>query len=144
MKKLVKESIIKLIEKSNNVYLSTVDEEGWPNTKCMFARDRDGVRTFYLSTNTSSMRVSQIRKNMKACLYFCNEKRFKGLMLKGKIEVCTDQKTRERLWKPTDVMYYPQGVHDDDYCVLKFNAEEGNYYHGLNKEIFQIEELEKE
>ena len=38
-------------------------------------------------------------------------------------------------------MYYPEGVDDPDYCVLKFTAEKGNYYHGLKNTDFIIEDL---
>lgn len=45
---------------------------------------------------------------------------------------------------PGDEIYYPEGVDDEDYCVLRFTAEKGNYYHKLTKEIFSLEELEED
>ena len=63
-------------------------------------------------------------------------------MLVGHIEVCTDHETKALIWKDRDIMYYPQGVDDPDYCVYKFVAEKGNYYHGLTNIDFDISELE--
>lgn len=60
------------------------------------------------------------------------------------MKVCTDRASRERLWKDSDRMYYPKGVDDLDYCVLKFTAQRGNYYHGLKNADFSIGELEEE
>jgi len=41
-----------------------------------------------------------------------------------------------------DIIYFPQGVEVPDYCVYRFTAEKGNYYHGLENIDFIIEELE--
>lgn len=56
----------------------------------------DGIRQFYFSTNTSSMRVKQYMNNPNACIYFYHKGLFKyvGVMLKGKMEVLTDQETK--------------------------------------------------
>ena len=41
-------------------------------------------------------------------------------MLKGKVEVLTDQETKNMLWRPGDKMFYKKGVTDPDcfkvYC----------------------------
>lgn len=42
------------------------------------------------------------------------------------------------IWKEGDEMYYPQGVSDPDYCVLKFTAHEGRYYSNFRSETFKI------
>lgn len=38
-------------------------------------------------------------------------------------------------------IYYPNGIDDEDYCVLRFTAVRGNYYHGLKNLNFEIEEV---
>lgn len=62
-------------------------------------------------------------------------------MLTGTVEVCTDQYHKELLWRDGFEIYYPQGVTDEDYCVLKFTAACGNYYHKLENYSFSIEEV---
>ena len=49
----------------------------------------------------------------------------------GSMEVCTDKEHKTMLWREGFEMYYPKGIEDEDYCVLKFTAFKGNYYHGL-------------
>lgn len=128
-----------LIDKQGTVYISSVDEEGFPNTKAMNApRKREGIREFYFSTNTSSMRVKQYQENPKACIYFCDKRFYRGVMLKGRIEVLFDEENKEMIWLPGDTMYYSKGVTDPDYCVLKFTVEEGRYYSNFKSETFQI------
>lgn len=117
-----------------------MDAEGFPNIKAMLqTRKREGLKHIYLSTNTSSMRVSQFLKNNRACLYVCNTRFFKGVMLCGTMEILTDSTSKEMIWQEGDTMYYPEGVTDPDYCVLKFTAFAGRYYSGFKSEDFTIE-----
>ena len=37
-------------------------------------------------------------------------------------------------------LYYPGGVTDPDYCVLRFTAYDGRYYANFHSEDFQIGE----
>ncbi|MDR2146865.1 MAG: pyridoxamine 5'-phosphate oxidase family protein, partial [Tannerella sp.] len=65
------ETISNLIEKQSISLVSSIDENGYPNTKAMFAPvKREGIKTFYWHTNSPSMRVRQFRNNPKACVYF--------------------------------------------------------------------------
>jgi general stress protein 26 len=123
------ESVEKLIEHTTVSLISSIDENGFPNTKAMLPpRKREGLKTFYFTTNTSSMRVRQYRKNSKSCIYFFDKRFFRGVMLLGTMEVLTDQKTKDMIWRDGDAMYYPLGVTDPDYCVLKFTANQMRTY----------------
>ena len=128
-----------LIDKQSTAFLSSVDADGFPNTKAMLApRLREGLRVFYLTSNTSSMRAAQYRQNPKACLYFCDRRFFRGVMLLDTVEVLTDAAAKELIWREGDTMYYPQGVTDPDYCVLRFTAHQGRYYSNFKSEDFSI------
>lgn len=102
------------------------------------SRKREGIHTFYLTTNTSSMRVSQYKNNPKACLYFCDKRFFRGVMLIGTVEVLEDHESKMMIWQEGDTMYYPKGVHDPDYCVLKVTITKGRYYAKFQSETFDI------
>ena len=126
-----------IIDKTTVSIISSVDEEGFPNTKAMLPpRKREGIKNIFFTTNTSSMRAKQYSKNPKACIYFFDKRFFKGVMLKGTMEVLKDSKTKKMIWKNGDEMYYPKGVTDPDYCVLKFTAQNGRYYSNFKSENF--------
>lgn len=128
-----------LIDKASSSIISSVDSEGFPNTKAMLPpRMRDGIRYIYFSTNTSSMRVKQYINNSKACIYFYDKRFFRGVMLKGTMEVLQDTKSKEMIWHDGDEMYYPKGVTDPDYCILKFTAQRGRYYSNFKSEDFEV------
>jgi len=128
-----------LIDKSSTSIISSVDEDGFPNTKAMLkVRKREGIKYLYFSTNTSSMRVKQYLQNPKACVYFYDKRFFRGVMLKGTMEVLQDSESRESIWQVGDRMYYPKGVTDPDYSVLKFTALNGRYYSNFKSEDFDV------
>lgn len=129
-----------IVDKQTVAFLGSIDQERFPNIKAMLQpRNREGIRTFYFSTNTSSMRVAQFKENNRACVYFCDRRFFKGVMLKGTIEVLTDPASKEMIWMPGDTMYYKEGVTDPDYCVLRFTAFSGRFYSGFKSEDFSVE-----
>nr|WP_314466443.1 pyridoxamine 5'-phosphate oxidase family protein [uncultured Clostridium sp.] len=129
-----------LIDKQSVSFISSVDRMGFPNTKAMLPpRKREGIKTFYFTTNTSSMRVGQYKDNGNACIYFCDKRFFRGVMLRGTMEVLEDEASRQMIWRDGDTMYYPQGVNDPDYCVLKFTAIDGRYYSNFHSEVFNID-----
>ena len=134
------ETIEKLIDRAGVSIISSVDECGVPNTKAMLPpRKREGIKFFYFTTNTSSMRVGQYLKNSKACIYFFDKRFYRGVMLKGIMEVLQDNKTKEMIWREGDEMYYSEGVMDPDYCVLKFTAQNGRQYSNFHSVNFVIE-----
>ncbi len=130
---------LELFQKAEVTVVSSVAEDGFPNAKAMYVCTRDDMKTHYFSTNTSSVRAAQFMKNEKACLYF--QDKLCGLMLVGTMEICTDREHKQMLWTEGDEKYYPLGVDDPDYCVLKFTARRGNFYYHFEKDEFEIEEL---
>jgi general stress protein 26 len=134
------ETIGNLIDKAGVSIISSVDEDGFPNSKAMLPpRKREDIKHIFFTTNTSSMRVSQYLKNPKACVYFFDKRFFRGVMLRGTMEVLQDSASKEMIWNPGDEMYYPKGVTDPDYCVLKFTAQNGRYYSKFKSENFEVE-----
>ncbi|MCD9021935.1 pyridoxamine 5'-phosphate oxidase family protein [Cohnella silvisoli] len=139
MNLITRSHIISLVEDVRTIVVSSVDDNGYPNSKQMFKREHEGLNKFWFSTNTSSLRTQQFMKNPKASLYCVG--RNNGLMLIGEMKVCLDRESKEMLWSERDEKYYPLGVNDPDYCVFEFTSKIGNYYFNLEKHIFKIEEL---
>ncbi len=138
-----KEQIFEFIKKQKTTFLASVDEDGFPNLKAMFAPRKIEGNCFYFSTNTSSMRSQQFMKNSKASIYFYQRGRFRyeGIMLIGTMEVLQDTEIKKEIWQTGDSMFYKKGVTDPDYCVLKFTAVKGRHYCDLKTESFLIKDL---
>ena len=134
--------IERFVGKQDVSFVCSVDDDGFPNVKAMLKpRKRNSLKEFWFSTNTSSMRVRQYQDNPKASIYFYHKGliRYEGVMLKGTMEVLTDQATKDMIWRKGDSVFYKKGVTDPDYCVLKFTAESGRYYKDLKTESFTVE-----
>jgi len=130
---MTKEQVFEFIRKQKTAIISSVDQDGFPNTKAIFAPRKIDGSDFYFSTNTSSIRVAQYTANEKACLYFYRHGLFSdtGVMLIGTMQVLTDQAVKDELWRAGDGIVYKGGKTDPDYCVLKFTALKCRFYKDL-------------
>lgn len=128
-----------MADKLSTVFISYVDNEGFPVTKAMLKpRERNGIKEFWFTTNTSSNKVKFFRDNPKASLYFMDKRFHRGVSLLGTVEVLETSEAKQRIWQDGDTMYYKEGVTDPDYCVLKFTAFKGRYYSNFHSEDFDI------
>ena len=135
------ETIGNLIDKQSVSFISSVDENGYPNTKAMLAPvKREGIKTFYWHTNSPSIRIKQYRNNPKACIYFCDKRFFRGVMLKGTMEVIDDNDIKKEIWKDEFSMYYKGGADGGDFILIKFTAVSGRYYGNFHSEDFEIQQ----
>lgn len=133
------QTVTNLIDHQGVAYISSIDQDGYPNTKAMLPpRKREALEVFYFTTNTSSKRVKQYQQDPKACIYFCDRRFFRGVMLIGTMEVLQEATYKEMIWQTGDTMYYPKGVTDPDYCVLRFTAKKGRYYSNFQSKDFDI------
>ena len=133
------QTIGNLIDKQGVAFIGSVDSDGFPNMKAMLPpRKREGIKEIWFTTNTSSERVQQYLENPKASVYFYDKRFFRGVMLRGTMEVMEDATSKEMIWQEGDTKYYAGGVTDPDYCVLKFTAQNGRYYSGYKSEDFGI------
>lgn len=133
------QTIGNLADKATLTIIAYEDEQGFPVSRAMLApREREGIKVFWFTTNTSSNKVSCYRRNPKASVYFVDKRFFRGVNLVGTMEVLETAEAKERIWREGDTMYYPEGVTDPDYCVLRFTAEKGRYYSSFSSQDFDI------
>ena len=129
----LKQACVELMETADAAYLSTIGKDGYPHTRVvfnlrnkqqfpgqvtLFAQHRDDLM-IYVSTNTSSSKIRQIKADPRVSIYYCNPKQFRGVMLAGDIEIVDDSKVKKALWNDGWERYYPDGVDDPDYTVLR-------------------------
>ena len=137
---MTKDEIFAFIKKCKTAFISSVDGDGFPATRAMLAPRKIEGNDIYFSTNTSSRKVAQFLENNKACVYFYERGRFKytGVTVKGTVEVCTDQPTKDAIWRFGDTMFYKKGVTDPDYAVLKFTGTDAECYCDLKVETIKL------
>ncbi len=135
-----------LIQRSQFVELGFVDSQGMPHIrKTYIQQDYKSISRHFISTNTSSFHVQELLKNGKACLYYSDDKTFEGLCFYGTIKVHFEKEYKAYFWHEGDEKYYPKGIEDEDYCILEFCSEYGQYYGNMGKcriDVTQIDEKE--
>ena len=141
-----------LLETAEAAYVTTIDSNGFPQTRAMFNLRRKeqfpGLASLfeghqddffvYFTTNTSSPKIANIKTNPKVSIYYCKPAEFRGLMLAGEMKIVTDRTEKERVWQQGWEMYYPNGVHDPDHTVLRLRPVAAKYYHQLNSFHFDL------
>jgi len=122
--------IFEFISKQKTAFIASVDEQGFPVIRAMLAPRKIDGNTLYFTTNTSSKKIKHFTENKNSCVYFYKRGkiRYQGATLTGTMEICTDQPTKDMIWRKGDGFIYKKGVTDPDYCVLKFTAETCEYY----------------
>jgi general stress protein 26 len=122
-----------LMGSSDMAYVTTIDEDGLPQTRVMFnlrnlkafpglmklyvGHDEDFL--VYLGTNTSSEKMSQIHENPSVCVFYCDNEEYRSLMISGRAEIVEDTELKNQIWQHGWEIYYPQGPSDPDYTVLR-------------------------
>lgn len=128
-----------LIDKTTVATLCYTDAEGFPVCRTMLPpREREGIRLFWFTTNTSSQKVACLRRDPRASIYFVDRRFFRGISLVGTAEILETAEAKERIWRDGDDRYYKEGVTDPDYCVVRFAAVRGRYYSNFHSEDFFI------
>ncbi len=114
-------------------YLTTVDADGFPQTRAMFNlrnkerfpklallfKKQKSEFTIIFSTNTSSTKISDIARNPKVSVYYCLPSESRGVMFGGEIEIVADTNLKKALWHEGWEWYYPGGFDDPDHSVIR-------------------------
>jgi general stress protein 26 len=134
-----------LIRNSRFLILSTIDENRLPESRTLFnlrffrssqftELDKKPSSPFltWLATNTSSRKVSQLRRDGGCCLYYFNgDGLYEGICLKGNMHEENDPRIRDAIWTDEWNHYYPGGKDGGDFSVLRFEPSSARYYCGL-------------
>ncbi|NOY07645.1 MAG: pyridoxamine 5'-phosphate oxidase family protein [Spirochaetes bacterium] len=150
-----KQLSIELMEIAEAALLTTIDGNGFPYTRGMLNLRRTEqfpglIEMFkehrsdflvYFTTNTSSVKMDQIRGNPGVSVYYCKPDEWRGLMLGGIIEVVTDPGVKETIWQKGWELYYPGGANDPDYTILRLLPRFARYYHQLNFTQFNLKKV---
>lgn len=127
-----------LVNRSTIAMLGTIDAQGYPNIRALIKVENEDLRKIWFSTNTSSRKIPQLENNPKTCVYFVDFDKWMGLMLVGQVEILQDPESKQRIWHEGDEKYYPLGVNDPDFSVLRFTTQWGRYYHALTHTTFEL------
>jgi len=145
------------VQASENVYVSTLNEEGYPVTRVMFnlhnaerfpkqAAFFAGLNEsfhVYLATNAASSKVSQIRRTPRMSVYYHVQGSWQAMLVAGEAEVVSDTEIKRGIWQDEWSVYYEGGVEGTDYTIVRLRPVFAEYYHDLTKETLRLAEDER-
>jgi general stress protein 26 len=122
--------VLDVITQASTVQFSTINSGGYPVTRTMFnlrnqkmfpglADVMKATREIYLTTNTSLAKVNDLLNEPKCSVYYFLPDEFRGVLLYGIAETVKDTKVKKAIWQKGWEMYYPLGVTDPEYTVIK-------------------------
>lgn len=146
---------LKLMEVSEAAYITMIDSDGFPETRAMLnlrnAKKYPGLKDIfqqhnsdfltYFTTNMSSPKIERVKKNPKVCAYYCKPDEWRGLMVAGIMEIVDDKDIKYELWQDNWTMYYPGGVEDPDYVILRLQPTFLKGYHQLQQYTINMTEV---
>jgi general stress protein 26 len=141
---------LELMETADIVYFTTIDQNGWPQTRPLanlrnkgqfpkltefFDQCKDDYSIF-LATCTNSSKISQLKANSKVSVCYCNPGEVHSMMVAGIAEIVTDEKIKNKLWQDGWEVYYPGGPEGPYYTVLRLRP---NFAKGWYKDKGPLE-----
>lgn len=126
-----------LLNKCSACSVSEVTEDGYPRICILVPIKKEGIKTLYFSTGTSSKKIQHYKKNDKAgvTFYFDGD----SVTLIGKMTIIEDEITKDDLWQDWLENHFPNGgKRDPEYAVIKFVAEVATIYIGEQFETIKV------
>lgn len=117
---------LKLIAECGDCTLTSVSEDGFPRTCFMGIMGYDSFSEVYISTGYEGTKVRHFKANNKASLAY--RKDGDSVTLVGTVEFITDRAQKERFWFDWMYDHFPNGVDDENYCLIKFTGKVATYW----------------
>ena len=120
------------------VTLSLLDNEGYPTTSTLSISKADGIRQITFGGALDSNKAKRAKANSRASVCIFDDDYESGayynITLVGDVEVVTDIEMKKETWYQGLEEYFPEGVDDPNYCVLKFTTKRYNLWVDIEEE----------
>ena len=115
-----------ILDRCGYVTLSTIDEQGFPRPVAIDVISHNGIRELWMTTYRNSEKARHLSSNPKAGISFVREA--DSVSLIGIAEIITEKNMLKRYWKAFFYHYYPDGVDDGNYCLIRFFTKEAKLW----------------
>ncbi len=131
-KKRIKEIEIKadeLVKKCEVMFVSSVNEKGYPRTCCVSKLSDEGFRDIFFVTSKRSEKQGKAKHfetNTKSSI--CFQHGGDSLTLVGDVEIITDTTEMQKLWNEDDRAFFPKGIDDPKIRFIHFHTLEATFW----------------
>ncbi|MBE9487688.1 MAG: pyridoxamine 5'-phosphate oxidase family protein [Bacteroidetes bacterium] len=116
----------KVLLKGNVMSLASIDEDGFPRPVPMQKIGSEGANIVWFATGMGSSKVYNYRNDAKAGLSLYLD--HNSIVMTGIVDIVTDKAIKAKLWQESFVEYFPKGVDDPDFVLLKFTGKKASVW----------------
>ena len=120
------EHLYDLLKDFDRAMLVSHSADGHMHARPMAVAELRPSADAYFVTRAESPKVAEIAADPNVTLTFQGSRKF--ATLSGRMSVVRDQSTIDRLWKEDWKLWFPKGKTDPAITLLKFDAEDGEYW----------------
>lgn len=125
------EAAKQLLAETQLINLATVAEDGSPEVRMMLNGGTDGL-DMWMITNASSPKMEHIKSDPRVCIFAADPQNMKGLKVCGRMEIVEDMETKKVAWQEEWRQWYPNGIDDPEFTLMKLKAEKIVYSEGMD------------
>ena len=125
----IEEKAARLLNSVQTVTLTSINENGYPRTCLMTKCRNDGFSDIYFITSKRSKlngKATHFEHNPKASV--CCFSGGDSVTLIGNIEFAEDRATQEHIWSEEHRRFFPKGLDDPKFRLLKFHTIEATFW----------------
>lgn len=127
--KEIEEKADALVERSEIMFVSSVNEKGYPRTCCVSKLSSKGFRDIYFVTSKRSEKQGKAKHfetDKRSSVCFAQEG--DSLTLVGEVFQVTDREEMQALWREDDKSFFPRGIDDPKIRFYHFHTLEATFW----------------
>ena len=120
-----------LVRNCGIMFVSSVNEQGYPRTCCVAKLKDEGFRDVYFVTSKRSEKQGKAKHfetNTKSSV--CFQREGDSLTLVGEVRIITDRAEMQELWNESDRAFFPKGLDDPKIRFIHFHTLEVTFWIG--------------
>lgn len=117
------------VQKCSIMFVSSVNETGYPRVCCVNKLRDKGFRDIYFVTSKRSEKQGKAKHfetNVKSSI--CFQHGGDSLTLVGEVEIITDRNEMQELWNEDDKSFFPKGIDDPKIRFIHFHTLEATFW----------------
>ena len=132
MTNTVFDHIIKIVRACPFAYMSTINEDKYPETRHLMNTMNEKAENLNLHflTGTNSPKADQLDKNSKVCLYYYDPQTHLAVRLFGRMKFEDNIVERGKYWNEVYKMFGYTGSDDKNWGLLTFIPDGYKFYSG--------------
>lgn len=118
-----------LVKKCEIMFVSSVNEKGYPRTCCVSKLSDKGFRDVYFVTSKRSEKQGKAKHfetNTKSSV--CFQSGGNSVTLVGEVEIISDREEMKKLWNENDRTFFSKGIDDTKIRFIHFHTLEATFW----------------